>query len=248
MEHVPENKEWFAEWFDSPYYHLLYQNRDYTEADAFVRELISTLKPPAASKILDLACGKGRHALAMSQLGLDVTGVDLSPESIREASKETSEQLRFAVHDMREVLPGQRFHYVLNLFTSFGYFDDDQENRRVLRAIHEMLLPEGVLVIDFMNVNKVISRLVSDEIKTCGAITFNLKRNYDGKHITKEIRFEDQGQAYQYQERVQAISLEHFHEMLDQTGFRVENHWGSYQLDTFNPSTSDRLIILARKC
>ena len=132
-------KEWFAEWFNTEYYHILYKDRDEDEANRFISNLISFLNIPKNSKLLDLACGKGRHSKILNSFSYDVLGVDLSENSILEAKKETTAILRFETHDMRKVIPKLKFAAVFNLFTSFGYFDSPEENQKVCSSVSEML-------------------------------------------------------------------------------------------------------------
>ena len=131
---MTEEKVWYSEWFDSEYYHLLYQERDYTEAAKFLDKLLSALDVQPREKVLDLACGRGRHSIYLSTKDLLVTGIDLSAKNISQASEEENERLHFAVHDMRESYKERYFDYVFNLFTSFGYFESDAENVMVLKA------------------------------------------------------------------------------------------------------------------
>lgn len=238
---------WFESWFDSPYYHLLYANRDYSEAEFFIANLISQLGLKAGASVLDLACGKGRHAFSLSGYDLDVLGLDLSPNSIAEARKLTHDSLHFDVHDMREVYPGRQFDVVFNLFTSFGYFDDSGENLKVLKAIHVMLRPGGKLIIDFMNAAKVVNELIRKETKTVEGIDFHIERIYDGSHIFKHIRFSDQGQDFHFTERVQALELKNFIALFKEAGFELVNTYGDYALNAFDPSKSPRLILEAQK-
>ena len=132
---------WFVDWFDTEYYHILYKNRNEKEAKKFIQNLIKRHPLEFGSKIMDLACGKGRHAKIISELGFDVIGLDLSKKSINEAKKyQIKDQLCFDVHDMR--LPyakEQTFDAIFNLFTSFGYFDDPNDNKRVFDSIHLQL-------------------------------------------------------------------------------------------------------------
>jgi 2-polyprenyl-3-methyl-5-hydroxy-6-metoxy-1,4-benzoquinol methylase len=208
-------KEWFAEWFDTSYYHQLYQNRNEEEASLFISNLLQFLNLPKSSKLLDLACGKGRHSVTLNSHGYEVLGVDLSANSIRQASQFQNETLSFATHDMREEIENKTFDGIFNLFTSFGYFDHESENEKVCAAILHMLAPKGKLVIDFMNAEKVIQNLVEKETKTVGDLTFNLERRYDGKHIFKDIHFQDNGQNFHFTERVQALKLEDFQRILE---------------------------------
>ena len=117
-----QSEDWFKTWFDTEYYHLLYKDRNDAEADVFIKHLFHSLNLKKEATVLDLACGKGRHSLVINELGFNVTGVDLSENSIKEASKCENEKLSFAVNDMRMPLEGQNFDVVVNLFTSFGYF------------------------------------------------------------------------------------------------------------------------------
>ena len=242
-----EEKEWFAEWFDTKYYHILYKDRDHDEAERFINNLIKFLMIPKKAAVLDLACGKGRHAVILNQLGYTVTGADLSPASIHTATKHANDQLNFLVQDMREPISGARYSVVFNLFTSFGYFDDQSDNLSVLNSIHVMLAPHGKLVIDFMNASKVINSLVKSEVKTIDGIEFSITRRYDGTHIFKDIRFSDNGTDYHYTERVQALKIGDFEHLLALSGFNILHTFGNFDLDSFNEQNSDRLILIAQR-
>ncbi|MDG1148045.1 MAG: class I SAM-dependent methyltransferase [Crocinitomicaceae bacterium] len=240
-------KEWFASWFDTPYYHILYKNRDDAEAKKFILNLIDNLKLPKTDKVLDLACGKGRHSVTLNESGYDVLGVDLSPASIASANKYNNARLRFDVHDMREVLPNESFSAIFNLFTSFGYFNSTEDNKKVLNSIHTMLSNNGVLIIDFMNASRVIEQLIETEVKRVDEIVFNISRRYDGSHIYKDIKFEDNGKSFSYTERVQALKKEDFEHLLEACNFEILRTFGDFNLSEFNEKDSDRLIIIAQK-
>lgn len=243
---VDQNKAWFSTWFDTKYYHTLYKYRNESEAELFISNLYKYLNL-SNEYVLDLACGKGRHSLTLNSLGLRVLGVDLSPQSIRSASQFQNNYLNFEVHDMREVIENETFDIIFNLFTSFGYFENEADNITVLRSIYEMLHVNGLLVIDFMNTTKTLNSLVKEEVKVEDNIEFNLKREFDGRFIKKYISFSDQGEVFNFQESVRAFSLDDFHNMLTVTNFKMESVFGDFQLNPFNTSTSDRLIIIARK-
>ena len=242
-----KKKEWFETWFDSHYYHLLYQNRNNEEASLFIGNLITALKLPENSKLLDLACGKGRHSVTLANHGYDVTGVDLSTNSIDSAKNFEHEHLRFSVQDMRVPFATNEFDAVLNLFTSFGYFDDLNDNEKVIVAIREMLKANGLLVIDFMNSMSVIDQLVTSEKKTIEGIQFSIEREYDGSHIYKHIRFSDQEKDFHFTERVQALMYSDFKCLLEAQGFEIIRTFGNFDLMDFDPKTSDRLILIAQR-
>jgi cyclopropane fatty-acyl-phospholipid synthase-like methyltransferase len=239
--------DWFETWFDTAYYHTLYKHRDNVEAEKFIKNLLDYLKLPKGSKCLDLACGKGRHSLFLNKNGLNVTGLDLSANSIESAKSMENDTLKFDVHDMRKVYNTDEFHAIFNLFTSFGYFDTNEDNLKVLNSIHEMLDDKGVLVIDFMNAKKSISNLVESEEKEIDGIKFKLRRSFDGNHIHKNIQFKDSDREFNFNERVQALYKKDFERLLDKSGFMIENIFGDFNLNSFDESNSNRLIIIARK-
>lgn len=238
-------QEWFASWFDSPYYPILYQHRDYREAEAFIRELLSFLKPTEDAHFLDLACGRGRHSIYIHQHGHKVTGLDLSPDSIADASKHKQPGLDFKVHDMREPLPGS-YRYILNLFTSFGYFSEQEDNLKVLKHVRKSLQPGGTFVLDFMNVEKIIPELIPSEEKDIDGIHFTLQRSVENGFIVKDIHIDDSDNIYHFQERVQALDRKAFEALFKAAGLEVTAIWGNYGGGDFSPVFSPRLIYFCR--
>lgn len=241
------SKEWFASWFDTSYYHALYQNRDENEAKLFISKLVDFLALKKGTKVLDLACGKGRHSITLNELGMNVLGVDLSQNSISIAQQFKNESLKFKVHDMRKPIENTQFDVIFNLFTSFGYFDDCSDNVKVIQAINQMLSPNGLFVLDFMNSEKIISNLVPNELKKVDTVEYCISRKYDGTHIFKNIQFSDQGQNFNYTERVQALKLNDFQSLLMAENFQIIHTFGDFKLNPFDANTSDRLILIARK-
>lgn len=236
-------ENWFASWFDTPYYHILYKERDEAEAQHFMDNLTHYLNLPEDAKILDLACGKGRHSMYLNTLGFDVTGADLSENSIAEASAAANEKLHFKVHDMRIPFE-EKFDAVFNLFTSFGYFENDEDNLTTLKAIHDSLSEYGFAVIDFMNTNYVINNLVPEEVKTVEGIDFHIKRYVKDHHIYKEIDFEDKGEKFHFTEKVKALTLSDFEQMMEEAGIYLLDVFGDYKLRKFYKNDSERLIMI----
>lgn len=239
--------EWFENWFDSPYYHILYKNRDYSEAEFFLDNLVNHLKPKANANMLDLACGKGRHSYYLAKKGFKVTGLDLSPESIEHANKQSEGNPNFAIHDLRENYLPQHFNYVFNFFTSFGYFADKADNEKAVKAMAHTLKANGTLVIDFFNATKVQQSIVPTETKVIDRITFNITRKIDDGKVIKKIRFEDNNKLFDFEEKVQLVSLDEFTTYLTKAGFSIKNLFGDYALNAFDQNNSPRLIIEAQK-
>jgi len=241
------NKEWFASWFDSPFYHLLYQNRDDKEAKSFVDHLINYLNPPQSSKMLDIACGKGRFSIYLSEKGYDVAGMDLSPSNIKAARKYEDEGLSFHTHDMREPFRFNYFDYAFNFFTSFGYFDNEEDHLKTLKSIYKGLKPGGIFLIDFINSHKAIDELIEKEQRKVGQTFFNIERKEENGYLYKQISFEHNHKKMQFEERVRAFTKEDFEDMFARCGFYIEEVFGNYQLEAYQPKISDRLIIIGKK-
>ena len=236
-------KQWYASWFDTPYYHILYKDRDYSEAQMFMDNLTNYLNIPEGGSILDLACGKGRHSIYLNKLGYEVTGVDLSEQSIAHAKQFENDTLKFDVHDMTSPYP-ETFDAVFNLFTSFGYFEDDICNLKTISAIKAELNEFGFGVIDFMNVNYVFDNLVAEDTKSVEGITFNLKRRVQNGYIIKDINFEVNGEQHQYEERVKALNLDDFKTLFEKAGVHLLDVFGDYKLRKYYPESSERLIMI----
>lgn len=240
---MENKKSWFDDWFNTSYYHLLYNHRNDKEAQLFMHNLTSFLQLPPSTSILDLACGKGRHAVYLNSLGYTVFGADLSSESIQHAQQFSNSTLSFFEKDMREPF-GVKVDAVFNLFTSFGYFEDDLQDIQVLKNITEALKPGGVAVIDYLNVGKTIPNLVAEEVVQRGELNFYIKRSVQNGFIIKDIQFTDGQQSYHFTERVKVIDLTKFKNYCAQAGLKINHIFGNYNLQPFEESNSDRLILI----
>ena len=241
------SNEWFASWFDTSYYHLLYKKRNTNEAKIFIENLLLFLQLPPKSKILDLACGKGRHSKTLCEGGMDVLGVDLSEQSIQFAKKSESEYLHFKVHDMRHPIEGRHFDAIFNLFTSFGYFAKDEDNLDVLQVVHGMLRLNGLFVFDFLNATKVIRELVPKEEKEIEGVQFVIERHFDGRFIRKAIDVDDGGKIMHFEEKVRGYTYDHLSDLLNKAGFQIMNTFGSFDLKSFDEKASDRAIFICKR-
>lgn len=242
-----DNTPWFEKWFDTTYYHTLYQHRNEQEAAQFIKNLTDYLQLEKKSTVLDLACGKGRHAYFLAQQGFKVTGVDLSKHSIETAKEHYKlPNLHFEIKDMRNPLQ-QSFDAIFNLFTSFGYFENLDDNIRVLNATKAMLNTNGIVVIDFLNAKKVIQNLVPNEVKTIDNIQFFISRSIENNCVVKRINFEDKGKQFAFKESVQLLDLDDFNTLISRVGFTIQNTFGNYNLDKFDDKHSDRLILILKQ-
>ncbi|MDF2646602.1 MAG: SAM-dependent methyltransferase [Paenibacillus sp.] len=243
---------WYEESFGEDYL-LVYKHRDIQGAAREVRKMIAWLKLSHHSHVLDLCCGMGRHALALAEAGYCVTGVDLSPVLLREArSADPYNRIRWVESDMRS-LPydetfSEGFDAVVNLFTSFGYFEDDNEQLKVLRQIRQALKIGGRFIIDYLNARYVTEHLVLHSERNEEGMHISETRSMQNGFVTKEIVVQGSGRPpRRYTERVKLYSLETMTGMLNEAGLIVDDVYGSYDEDSYDDRQSPRMIIVGHR-
>lgn len=243
-----EKKAWYAEWFSSPYYQLLYKERSQEEADAFIKNLVDLLKPNPAGIMLDIACGKGRHAISLNKMGYRVDAFDLSEKNIKDAQKHENNSLHFYIHDMRKPFMVNYYDIIFNLFTSFGYFENDRENEAVLKHIHNALKAEGLFVLDFVNMEKALQCITTDNTKIIDGVNFHVGKSIN-KHgfLVKQIFVEDGPLKYNFEERIKIFKPGDLKKYIVNNGFEILRIFGDYYLNDFNPAMSDRFILICKK-
>lgn len=244
-----KDRSWYKEWFNSPFYHKLYFERDEKEAEAFIDQLIQYLKPATGSRILDLACGKGRHSKKLASMGFDVIGIDISPGSIAFARQLEHDKLNFFEHDMRLPFWGNYFDYVFNFFTSFGYFKTRREHDDSIRTIASGLKHGGCFVIDYLNTHYAEEHLVHNEIKQIDNTLYEIHRWDDDNHFYKKITVADPSLAspLDYTEKVTKFTLGDFTDMLCYQGLQIQEVFGDYHFNHYDTKKTPRLIIIAQK-
>ncbi len=240
---MTNSKDWFVSWFDTDYYHTLYKHRNYSEAQEFMQNIVTLLNIKKDDLLLDLACGKGRHSIFLNSLGYDVIGADLSKNSIQKAKQFENDRLKFVEHDMRNPFK-TKFNAILNLFTSFGFFENDNDDIKILQNIKNGLKPNGIAIIDFMNAKKVISNLIPEESQTIDGITFHISKYVDKGFIIKKIKFKADLKEHIFYEKVKNLDLNKIKSYINTVGFTIKHTFGNYQLEKFNEETADRLILV----
>ena len=240
-------KEWFSSWFDTSYYHILYKHRDYSEASLFIDNITRFLKIKNGAVCWDLCCGKGRHSMYLHKKGYCVTGTDLSEQSILEANKCADDTLEFYQHDMRKLFRTNYFDVVFNLFTSFGYFENRQDDLNVFSSVAKSLKPNGIFVFDFLNADYVKNSITENDTKTIDGITFDISKKIEENTVIKSIDFTDEGNDFHFEERVKLFNKTYFEGLARDCNLEIINTFGNYMLDTFDAHTSPRLILIFKK-
>ncbi len=219
------DKAWFREWFDENYL-LIYSHRDESDAKKQIELLLNTIKPQIDDKILDLGCGEGRHVSILGKKGFDITGLDLS-EDLLKSGRMKNPELKLLHGDMRNI-PG-KFKVILSLFTSFGYFDDDNENINVIKGVYDSLENGGHFWLDFLNSKYVTANVVKESFfkigKECDVIE---KREIVNNRVIKNITIIKNGNKKRYMESVRLFSKEELSDIFTQEGFKIKNIFGDY--------------------
>jgi SAM-dependent methyltransferase len=240
-----QEADWFEEWFGDDYLRI-YQHRDESEAERAIQFIAAQVSGHEIRAVLDLACGAGRHSEALCDRWWTV-GLDLSASLLRVARREDRDA-PYVRADMRELpFVAGSFDLVVNLFTSFGYFDDDREHARVLAGLRTAMRAGGTLVIDFLNASQVRRNLVPYDERVESGVTIEQSRiiSPDDRFVEKRIRLRELGR--EYVERVRLLSAGDLEGMLEAAGFDVANCFGDYVGGSWSESSPRTILFALRK-
>ena len=245
MDVIPGN--WYENWFGNEYL-TLYAHRDEQEAKKLIELVSANIDLSSDALIIDLCCGQGRHARILAELGYNVVGIDLS-RTLLEAAKyksANSDKARFVQADMRQLPFRDSFDLLLNLFTSFGYFDSDVENQSVFHQFKQVLKDNGWFVFDYMNDKHVRDNLVRSQREEIGNIMIELERYISDERVEKKIIMHQNGKKSIFYESVKMYHPEKIQAMMKQAGLSVHKVMGDYDGSPFLPY-SPRLLIIGSK-
>ena len=241
--------EWYKRWFGEEYL-IVYEHRDIAEAEREVEFISKVLEIENDSIILDLCCGSGRHDRFLTQKGYHVIGLDYSLPLLRKAYNgfHVSGYPYYILADAR-IIPFRDgiFDAVLNLFTSFGYFDD-RENMDLLKSIARLLKNGGKFYIDYLNPQNIITRLTPETTKQKNGLIVVEKRHLDttNKRVEKSIIIRSGNVENEFHESVRLYSVEEMLVMLKEAGLIVSQVCGSIRGEQYNEN-SDRMLIYGWK-
>lgn len=243
-------KLWFEDWFESEEYLKVYQHRNSEEAEILVSFILSQINLSAKAKVLDLGCGAGRHALLLAKRGFDVTGVDQSANLLSVAADEAQKNglhAMFIRDDIRIVNFREKFDLILNVFTSFGYFETDEDNFSLFSNVESHLAHDGIFVFDFLNAENVKQNLTPFSKTEIGDMVIEQTRKIEGNCVIKEIALHQNGSVKNFRESVRLYSKEELITAINKSNMAVEMIFGSYTGESFDEKSSSRLILLCKK-
>lgn len=246
IDHRPSTIDWFQDWFADARYLELYGHRDDEEANELVTLIEEVTGVDKNRKVLDIACGAGRHLIAFARRGYtNLSGQDLSATLIEEAKREAGNcRIQFSVRDMRDPIP-ERYDLVLNIFTSFGYFATDDENEHIIANCGEALSSGGHFVLDYLNTSYVKEHLVTEDEKILESGTHvRQKREIRDGRVIKHITFDD---GTEFIESVRLYTHEELMQMFDRARLQIKATYGSYTGEPYDAARSHRLIMIAQK-
>ncbi len=240
---------WYEQWFSRDEYDVLYSNRDDDEAVSLVTLIESAVHADPGSLILDVGCGRGRHALEFARRGYQVTGLDLSERSLevaRERAAEENLNVEFIRGDMRNPVDKETFDGVVNLFTAFGYFEAWSDHQKAVDSMAAAIKPGGFVVQDFLNPSYVVNKLVPTDSREIGDVTVKQRRWIDEGRILKEIIFSGPDGSHTFFESVALLERKDFDVLYESAGLELENVWGDY---AGGPHSEDspRMILFSRR-
>jgi len=240
------NNNWYENWFGNEYLSV-YAHRDEDEARELVQLILANVHLDKNAKIVDLCCGQGRHAYILSQEGYEVYGIDLSRTLLQVAKFKNchSTNTFFIQADMRKLPAVNSFDLLLNLFTSFGYFEEDEENKTVFRQFHHVLKAEGYFVFDYFHTPYLRANLERYHSEQIGDLIVEQERFIEGSRVQKIIRLNRNGKKSTFFESVKMYEKDKILEMMEETGLSVSCIFGDYVGSPLS-DTSERIIIIGQ--
>jgi cyclopropane fatty-acyl-phospholipid synthase-like methyltransferase len=242
--------EWFKDWFNTPEYLNVYQHRNESDAEDHIKLILENVKIPFGAKILDMACGAGRHAIILARKDFNVTAVDLSENLIsigEQSARNENLIINFVKSDIRKFETDVKFNLVINLFTSFGYFESDEENIAVLKKAYDLLIEDGYFVLDFFNSEFLQQNLVEFSEENLSGAEIHQYRKIKDKRVTKKIVITKNGNLSTYEESVRMFTKDELVSAIQNIGFDNYKTFGDFLGNKFEQFTSPRLIMICKK-
>lgn len=242
--------DWFEDWFNTDEYLNVYKHRNETDAEDHIKLILKTVSLNDDAKILDMACGSGRHSIMLARKGYDITAVDLSSNLLSVAKANAAKEklkINFIQSDIRTFDTPQKFDLIINLFTSFGYFDTDAENFSVLKKAYDYIKKDGYFVLDYFNTNYLTNNLIAYSKEQMGNSEFIQERKIEEQRVVKKISIIKNGITKEFEESVRMYDKNELAKVLINIGFDIYKTFGDFLGSDFNVINSPRVIFICRK-
>ncbi|MDR3626620.1 MAG: class I SAM-dependent methyltransferase [Ignavibacteriaceae bacterium] len=242
--------EWFKDWFDTDEYLDVYRNRNEEDAKKLVNLILQNVSLRPEAEVLDLACGAGRHSILFAEKGFNVTAVDLSRNLLsiaKKAADESNVNVNFLRADLRQFSICTRFDLVINLFTSFGYFETDEQNFSIINTAYNQLNNAGYFVLDFFNRRYIEKNLVPESVSDSPGKKIIQRRHIEKDRVNKQIIIEKNGIIKEFNESVRMYYKDELLNAIACAGFRINRYFGDSNGKDFDLENSPRIIIIAQK-
>jgi 2-polyprenyl-3-methyl-5-hydroxy-6-metoxy-1,4-benzoquinol methylase len=243
-------KEWYKDWFSSKDYLDVYRHRNSEDTQRLVNLILSKVDLKLNAKVLDAACGAGRHAIKFAEKGFNVTAFDLSKTLLQigiDESRNRNVSIDFQNSDIRTFTSNFKFDLILSLFTSFGYFETDEENFIFPKNAYYMLNENGYYILDFLNKKFVEQNLVKESERKINEKEIVENRFIKNDRVVKRISIREDNENNEYIESVKLYSYDQLEEKFMSVGYNVVNVFGDYFGNPFNNESSERCIIFFQK-
>lgn len=243
-------KEWYKDWFASEDYLDVYKHRNLEDTEKLVKLILSNVQISSDASILDAACGAGRYSIKFAELGFNVTGFDLSSTLLEIAKSEAEKRnlkINFKLSDIREFFTSEKYDLVVSLFTSFGYFDSDDENFMFINNAYKMLSDNGYYVLDYLNKEFLENNLVGNTEKKIEDKNIFESRQIRNNRVEKKIKIVKDNNSSEYLESVKLYSYHQLIEKFNAIGFKEIKTFGDYEGNDYHSKTSERCIIIFQK-
>ncbi|MBU8905345.1 class I SAM-dependent methyltransferase [Desertibacillus haloalkaliphilus] len=237
---------WYEEHFQTDYIKI-YQHRNGKEGNE-LKNLLPLLSSKGNKSVLDLCCGYGRHSRYLAEQGWRVTGVDLSAPLLQEAIRlSLNMPIQYMRCDMRNTPFNEEMDLVVNMFTSFGYFEKDEENEKVIQGINRALKSRGHFIIDYLNPTFLKNNLIPFSKEEVGSMELIQYRKIQEGYVNKSIILKSKKEEKKYEEKIKLYDLDKMVSMLTSYGFVIKNKIGDYDASPFDSQRSPRMILICQK-